>query len=439
MLLEHTTHWKRNLAMMMLSQILVMAGFCAAMPFIPLYLKEGFGIANDGERGLYLSFFTFAGMFAYCVFNPIWGGLSDRFGVKPMLLRGTFVTAFFFPLMAYVTNVWLLIALRFITAACAGTTAAAQTLLVKNTPENKQGFSLGMLTTAYWSGTMLGNVLGGIFVSRFGYAGTFWFCGILYFLAGIFVLFAKDDYIPARDSSVQKQTKKKSFDWRTLMPVFTVGVWQLLILTVLTGLAFSAAGPYMPMLIEKIVGLRDAAFWTGITSAAAAVGSIASGMVTGYLSDRIKPLKLLIPILALTSFFLLIEALSPGLFPDPQVQWAFFGKTYTVNLNLLVLAVCRVLLLFVLGGSGAVFMKMMSNSTPKRKRGQVFGYRSTAHHIGSMAATGMAGGIVFLYEDVLAVFFFASGLTFLLIPLTIWIVKRVERQPFYIANTSFKK
>ena len=71
---------------------------------IPLYLKEGFGIANDGERGLYLSFFTFAGMFAYCVFNPIWGGLSDRFGVKPMLLRGTFVTSWMFALMAYVPS-----------------------------------------------------------------------------------------------------------------------------------------------------------------------------------------------------------------------------------------------------------------------------------------------------------------------------------------------
>ena len=135
---QNTRHWKRNLAMMMLSQILVMAGFCAAMPFIPLYLKDGFGIINDGERGLYLAFFNFFGMFAYCVFNPIWGSLSDRFGVKPMLLRGTFVTAFFFPLMAYVSNVWLLIALRFFTAACAGTTAAAQTLLVKNTPEDKQ-------------------------------------------------------------------------------------------------------------------------------------------------------------------------------------------------------------------------------------------------------------------------------------------------------------
>ena len=67
--LEHTRHWKRNVAMMVLSQILVMSGFCAAMPFIPLFLKEGLGILNTGERGLYLSMFNFFGMLAYSIFN----------------------------------------------------------------------------------------------------------------------------------------------------------------------------------------------------------------------------------------------------------------------------------------------------------------------------------------------------------------------------------
>ena len=51
---------------------------------------------------------------------------------------------------------------------------------------------------------MLGNVLGGLVVSYFGYEKTFWFCGILYFAAGIFVIFARDDYIPARLSAFRR-------------------------------------------------------------------------------------------------------------------------------------------------------------------------------------------------------------------------------------------
>ena len=416
MLLENTRHWKRNVAMMSLSQVLVMAGFAAAIPFVPLYLKEHLGIVNEGERGLYMSMFYFFGMFAYGVFNPIWGSLSDRFGVKPMLLRGTFLTAVFFPMMAYVTQVWMLIALRFITAACAGTTSASQTLLVKNTPEDKQGFALGMLTTAYWSGTMLGNVVGGLVVHFYGYEKTFWFCGILYFLAGIFVIFAKDDYIPMPKKTMSVQAARIHRYRHSLLPGFTIGVWLLMLLTLLFGFARSFELPYIAMLVEQIVGLKTAAFWTGIVSAFVSVGSMLSGLIIGTLSDRIRPLRLLVPILAVTAVCMFVQAVSTNL-------WMF--------------GISRTLMFFVFGGSSAISMKLMSNTTPKRKRGAVFGCRSTAHQTGSMLASFFAGWLVFACGNVRAAFFAGAVLTVILIPVTVWIVRRAMSQPFYIAHSPF--
>jgi len=418
MLLENTLHWKRNVVMMSLSQVLVMAGFTAAMPFIPLYLKEHLGIIDEGERGLYMSMFSFAGFFAYGVFNPIWGSLSDRFGVKPMLLRGTFLTAVFFPMMAYVTKVWMLVALRFITAACAGTTAASQTLLVKNTPEDKQGLALGMLTAAFWTGTMMGNVVGGLIVTYFGYEKTFWFCGILYFLAGIFVLFAKDDYIPEHKVHASPQAKRFHRYRHSILPAFTIGVWLLMLLTVLYGFARSFETPYIAMLVEQIIGSKTAAFWTGIISAFVSVGSMLSGIIIGYLSDRIKPLPLLIPIMVVSSISLFLQASATNL-------WVF--------------GISRTLMFFVLGGSSAVFMKLMSNTTPKRKRGAVFGYRSTAHNIGGIIASFIAGWVVFMCKDVRSAFYMAAVLLLLLIPVTIWIVRRAMSQPFYIAHSPFSR
>ena len=436
-LLEQTRHWKRNVAMMVMSQILVMGGFAAAIPFVPLYLKEHLGIVNEGERGLYMSMFYFFGMLAYGVFNPVWGSLSDRFGVKPMLLRGTFLTAVFFPMMAYVTNVWTLIALRFVTAACAGTTAAAQTLLVKNTPEDKQGFALGMLTTAYWCGTMLGNVMGGLVVHYFGYEKTFWFCGILYFVAGIFVIFAKDDYVPAKNLPSTPQARRFHRYRHSLLPAFTLGVWLLMLLTLLYGFARSFELPYIAMLIEQIVGSSTAAFWTGIISAFVSVGSVVSGLIIGYLSDRVRPLKLLIPIMVLTSVFLLIQALSPGLFAKPEITVTILQRQFTVNLNLWVFGISRTVMFLILGGSSAIFMKLMSNTTPKRKRGAVFGYRSTAHNIGSMIASCVAGWVVYSCGNVRAAFYAAAVMILLLVPLTVWIVRKAMNQPFYIAHSPF--
>jgi len=71
-----------------------------------------------------------------------------------------------------------------------------------------------------------------------------------------------------------------------------------------------------------------------------------------------------------------IQVWSPVLFRDPELHCALFGKDFTLNLNLAAFGVSRVLMMLTLGASGAVFMKLMSNTTPKRKRGAVFGYRS---------------------------------------------------------------
>ena len=150
---EKSVNWRLNIALMWITQLFVMTGFDAAMPFIPQLLRDNFNMVDQAQRGVCVSIFTFAGFLAYAVFCPIWGTLSDRFGVKIMLLRGFFVTCFLFPLMGYVTQPWMLISLRFLTAACAGTTAAANILLVKTVPENRTGFALGLLGTAIWGGS----------------------------------------------------------------------------------------------------------------------------------------------------------------------------------------------------------------------------------------------------------------------------------------------
>ena len=167
-----------NLAMLWLSQLIILAGFQALGPFIPLFIKHDLGVVNEESLAFYVAMFQFFGTLAYCIFNPIWGRLSDRYGAKLMLLRGTFVTAFFFPMMAYVKSPEMLLFLRFLTAACAGTTAISNMMIVRNTPNNKQGFALGLLATAIWGGGMLGNVFCGFIIHYFGYKVSFWICGI---------------------------------------------------------------------------------------------------------------------------------------------------------------------------------------------------------------------------------------------------------------------
>ena len=413
-----TLHWKRNLFLMWFSQLLVLTGFAAVMPFIPLFLKESFHITNDGERGTYVAMFSIAGVLGYAIFNPIWGALSDRFGVRPMLLRGTFVTGIFFPLMGFVHQVWLLVLLRFISAACAGTTAASQTLLVKNTPEDKQGFALGTLSTAVFGGSALGNMLGGMMVHYYGYTSTFVLCGALYFVAGFVVLFAKDDFKPEwKKKTEESMYVKKIRRYRNSpLPGFTIGVWLLLLLFLAAGFVRTFDVPYFPMLVELITEPKETVLWITIISTCVTVGALVSGAILGYVADRVKPFYLIIPVMLITVVMLVIQGMT-------ESRW--------------VCCISRTLLYIFAGGLFPVLQKLLSCTTPKRKRGSVFGWSSTASNVGNICSTVVASWVL-LGFGVRGVFYAAAVASILFIPLAIWIIRKAMSQPFYQAHSPWK-
>ena len=67
-----------------------------------------------------------------------------------------------------VQSVEVLIILRFLQGALAGTIVAAQTMVAAYTPENRSGAALGALSAAVYSESMVGTFLGGIFAEYFG-------------------------------------------------------------------------------------------------------------------------------------------------------------------------------------------------------------------------------------------------------------------------------
>lgn len=360
----YNSPWKRNLVMLWFSQILVMAGYAAMTPFIPLFIKSGLGIVNEKDLASYVAFYNFFSALAYCISIPIWGYLGDKYGIKPMLLRGTFVTAFIFPLMGYAKTPGMLIFLRFLTAACAGTTAASQTMIARNTPDDKQGFAQGVLTTAIWGGAMLGNVIGGFIIHYYNYLYAFWFCGILYFLAGIFVIFTNDDM---KHMAVQKATSSTKSGFRFADISFSV--WVISFLFLILGIIRNYELPYIALRIETIVPAKDADYWTGIISAIVSCGAIVSGVTAGYLTDKLKPAKLLIPLFLISTVALLLHCVD----------------------NLVVFTIGRTTLYIAAGGIPPVLQKALSAVTPPNKRGAAFGISSCLQNLGAMSAALLAG------------------------------------------------
>ncbi|MBR7131413.1 MAG: MFS transporter [Lentisphaeria bacterium] len=380
--------WKLNLAMLWFSQLVILAGFQALIPFIPLFIKNELGVVDQDELAFAVVAFNFFGTMGYAIFNPIWGMLADRFGVKPMLLRGTFLTCIFFPLMAYSKTVAVLVLLRFISASCAGTTAASQTMIVRNTPNEHQGFALGMLTSAIFGGAMLGYVIGGLLIYYFDYTVAFWVCGIFYLLGGISILFTRDGAI---QTPTVKKKKHSTGSISMLTPKFSRAVWVLLGAFLLIGLVRNFEVPYIALQVETLTDKNSAALWTGITSAAVCAAAIISGIVSGYLVDRLPVVKILIPVLLISAVGLLLQGWAENL-------WIFCGA--------------RVLLYLAAGGLQPVFQKVLSSVTPQRKRGGAFGFASCFQSLGVMLAAVLSGE-VFRHRGTEWVFY-AGGVLFIL-------------------------
>ena len=399
--------WKRNLYLVWISQLLGMAGFSAITPFIPVFIRDHFGIYDEKVRGAWVSALTFFGMFSFCVSAPLWGMLADRFGRKMMLLRSYYVTALLFPLLYFAPNMIVLIMLRFCVSAFSGTVTAAQTLVVTTTPEENHGFALGVLSTAVWSGNMFGFMAGAMIVNYCGYFWGFAICGIMYLLGGLLVqFFVKEDFVRQPKPLITAGPVKKP-GLRGVIHAYSLSVWLMLLLFVLMGLSRRYDEPYLAILVEAIHGTVDTSYYTGIISAGAALGGVISGVVLGRLCDRYSPLKLAYPLIGLSFLFML---------------WQAFSQ------NLLSLGVARFGCFMAAGGLEPAFQALLAQMAPPEKRGTLFGIASSLRMMGILLAA-LSGGFVIYFLGTRAIFVAAALLMLTLLPLLYWSTKYRRQTP----------
>ncbi len=398
-------NWKKNLFVIWLSQFLAMVGFGCCMPFIPLLLKENLHIENDKLVGIYTSIYYLASMLSLCVATSVWGVLADRFGRKIMLLRASYAAAIFYPLLAFAPNFWVLASIRFVCSFFSGTVNPAQTLLIATTPKEKHGFVLGVLSTGVSSGNMLGYLLGGIIVDRFGYTTGFLSCGAIYMASALLVhIFAKDDF---NVKLAKKQRAKSPYKFKD---VATPAVLWMMVMFLLVGVSTRLIQPYMAMLVKEVHGLKGAAFWTGIVSSASSVGGFFSGLCLGWLCDRIAPRKILLPLLIIGGIFTAAMA-------------------YSFNISMLI--VTKFFAAFAGGGIKPVLQLMLTKLTKPELRGTYFGWSGSLNTAGGIVCS-LLGGSLFLMTDVRGVYMAAALILIIMIPLMIPMVLAIKKE--YFAN-----
>ncbi len=139
-----------------------MAGIGLIVPVMPSLIMElsGEGIDRAAEIGGWL-------LFAYAimqfVFSPIIGGLSDRFGRRPILLITLAALGVDYAMMAWSPTLWWLFVGRMISGVMGATWAAANSCVADVVEPAKRGSVYGLLGGAGAAGFVLGPALGGAF------------------------------------------------------------------------------------------------------------------------------------------------------------------------------------------------------------------------------------------------------------------------------------
>ncbi len=147
----------RNLGILFFNMVVVMLSFGIIIPILP-FLVERFGGSGLAMGGLMTVFSLMQFIFA-----PIWGGLSDRYGRKPVLMIGALGNALGMVLMGLAPNLTMLYVGRAVGGILSSATqSAAMAYISDSTDERSRGGGMGLIGAAFGLGMVLGPGIGGL-------------------------------------------------------------------------------------------------------------------------------------------------------------------------------------------------------------------------------------------------------------------------------------
>jgi len=193
---------RRNVYILALTLVVIMLGFGMVIPIMPFYI-ENLG-AGGTELGLLIA--SYATM--RLIFAPIWGGLSDRHGRKPILMIGILGYSIAMILFGLSTNLWMLFVSRILSGILSSATSPTTMAYIgDSTSEEERGGGMGLLGAAMGVGTILGPGLGGLLGSESLSMPFFIAGGISFLTLGLVAAFLPESLPPENRQPVRDQKK----------------------------------------------------------------------------------------------------------------------------------------------------------------------------------------------------------------------------------------
>lgn len=377
--------WRRNLAVCWLGSFVTAVGMTLVMPFLPLFIAE-LGVRDAGAIAVWSGLSFGATFVLAALMAPVYGRLADRFGRKLMLLRASLGMAVVFALTGWVENVWQLAFLRLLMGAVSGYVSTATILVATQAPRERSGWALGLLSTGWVSGSLIGPLLGGLIAEAVGLRPAFWVTGALLFATFLLTwALVVERWEPRREAPAARRDL-----WRLLEN--PAAVWVVLASTCLMQVSMFAIEPIVTVYVQALAhGSDHVPLMAGAVVGATGLATLLAAPWLGRLSDGIGPRAVLIWALLLTALVTLPQAFVHT--PWQLLAWRFM------------MGVTSAALAPALG-------KLLRELVPEEASGRFFGYQQSAQYVGDVTGP-LLGGLLAAYAGVPAVFLVTGALLLL--------------------------
>lgn len=276
-------------------------GLMAFLPMLALYVQERFGIDDAKDLAFWAGIIYGAAPLTAAIAGPVWGGLGDRIGKKPMAIRANVAIAATTALMPFAPTPLVLLLMRAVQGVLAGYVAPAIALVSHDVPRAEHGLVIARLQVAMAFGSFLGPSLGAEVSHWWGRSAVFWVTSCLSMLAAVQLhVFARETRPAARAPG--SFAKDLLHSCRTLLGNRAIA-W-LLVLVLVLRLGQNMIEPFIALFVKELGPQALLASWSAsrelavdrTTAAAFAVLAVAQWVCTpwwGRLADRFGPLRCL--------------------------------------------------------------------------------------------------------------------------------------------------
>jgi MFS transporter, DHA1 family, tetracycline resistance protein len=197
------------LAFIFVTAVLDMLALGVIVPVLPRLIVDFEG--GDAARAAeVIGVFGTVWALMHLVCSPLLGGLSDRFGRRPVILLSNLGLGLDYLLMATAPTLRWLFAGRVISGITAASIPTAGAYIADVTPPEKRAQGFGLLGAAFGVGFVLGPALGGI-LGGVSPRLPFWVSAGLSLTNALYGFFVLPESLPLE--------RRAAFDWRRANPV----------------------------------------------------------------------------------------------------------------------------------------------------------------------------------------------------------------------------